>query len=181
MFVLEDSSSVHLGPQLRELTYAYRIKTAPDGRPFCLGPALTRPSSVAAVLGRLLGHEAIEVCGVLCLTTRRRVICWHEVSRGSLDTTAVHPREIFKAAIVANAAAIVLGHNHPSGDPEPSFADLAVTARLVAAGGLLGVSVLDHIILGHSTYVSLRASRLAVFASKARRNRRLSAVCTLRG
>jgi DNA repair protein RadC len=93
----------------------------------------------------------------VCLTTKGHVISWHEVSRGSLDRAVVHPREVFKPAITANAAAIALGHNHPSGDPEPSADDLALSRRLADAGALLGVDVLAHVIVGAASYVTLRA------------------------
>jgi DNA repair protein RadC len=81
---------------------------------------------------------------------------YHEVSRGTLDTTLVHPREVFKAAILANASAIVVAHVHPSGDPTPSGDDLHLTRQLTAAGTLLGIEVLDHIIVGDGRHVSFR-------------------------
>ena len=90
----------------------------------------------------------MEVGYVLCLTTKMDLIGYHEVSRGTLDSASAHPREVFKAAILANAAAILCGHNHPSGDPEPSREDRVLTQRLVEAGKLLGIDVLDHIVLG---------------------------------
>jgi DNA repair protein RadC len=93
---------------------------------------------------------------ILCLTTKHRVIAYHEVSRGTLDATLVHPREVFKVALLANAAAIILTHNHPSGDPSPSPDDVQLTRRLVEAGVLLGVEVLDHIIVGDGRYYSFQ-------------------------
>ena len=87
-----------------------------------------------------------------------RVIAYHEVSRGTLDATLVHPREVFKAALLANAAAIVLCHDHPSGEPTPSPDDLQLTRRLVEAGTLLGVDVLDHVIVGDGRYYSFKES-----------------------
>ena len=86
---------------------------------------------------------------MLCLTTKHRPLAWHELSRGTLDATLVHPREVFKVAFLANAAAILIAHNHPSGDPEPSGDDLSITRRLSEAGKLLGVELLDHLIIGH--------------------------------
>ena len=98
---------------------------------------------------------------MLCLSTKHRVIAYHEVSRGTLDSTLVHPREVFKAALLANAAAIVVSHNHPSGDPSPTMDDLEVTTRLVAAGEILGIVVLDHIVVGDGRYFSFKeAGRL---------------------
>lgn len=93
---------------------------------------------------------------MLCLSTKHRVIAYHEVSRGTLDSTLVHPREVFKAALLANAAAIVVSHNHPSGDPSPTIDDLEVTTRLVAAGEVLGIAVLDHIVIGDGRYFSFK-------------------------
>jgi len=92
----------------------------------------------------------------LCVTTKHRVIAYHEVSRGTLDSTLVHPREVFKAAILANAAAIIVCHNHPSGAPSPSPDDVELTRRLVATGNLLGIDVLDHIVVGDGRYYSLK-------------------------
>ena len=92
---------------------------------------------------------------VLLLNTRRRIRGHHFVSHGTLDTILVHAREVFRLAIVANAAAIVLMHNHPSGDPTPSEADIKVTRDLIRAGQLLKMEVLDHVIMG-SRQVSLR-------------------------
>jgi DNA repair protein RadC len=98
---------------------------------------------------------------MLCLSTKHRVIAYHEVSRGTLDSTLVHPREVFKAALLANAAAIVVSHNHPSGDPSPTMDDLEVTTRLAAAGEVLGIAVLDHIVIGDGRYFSFKeAGRL---------------------
>lgn len=90
----------------------------------------------------------VESFIVVLLNTRRRIIGWHVVATGTLDTLLVHPREVFKAAIIANAAAIVIAHNHPSGDPSPSEADIKVTRDFIKAGQLLKIEVLDHVILG---------------------------------
>jgi DNA repair protein RadC len=84
------------------------------------------------------------------------VIAYHEVSRGTLDSTLVHPREVFKAALLSNSAAIVVCHNHPSGDPTPTTDDIDVTRRLVATGELLGIPVLDHIVVGEDRYYSFK-------------------------
>ena len=78
------------------------------------------------------------------------------MSRGTLDSTLVHPREVFKAAILANAAAVVLAHVHPSGDPTPSRDDVELTRRLSSAGALLGIEILDHIVVGHGCYTSFK-------------------------
>lgn len=94
---------------------------------------------------------------VLFLNTRRRVKGHQLVSIGTLDTILVHPREVFRVAIIAGGvSAIVLMHNHPSGDPEPSAADIKVTLDLMRAGQLLKIEVIDHVIVGNQRYVSLR-------------------------
>lgn len=93
---------------------------------------------------------------VLMLNTRRRVRGHHLVSIGLLDTLLVHPREVFRAAIIAGAAAVVLMHNHPSGDPTPSEADIKVTRDMIRAGQLIRIEVLDHVIIGLGRHQSLR-------------------------
>ena len=94
---------------------------------------------------------------VLLLNTRRRIKGHQLVTSGTLDTTIVHPREVFRAAVVSSASAVILMHNHPSGDPTPSDADMKVTRELVRAGQVLNISVLDHVIMGASTQISLNA------------------------
>lgn len=126
------------------------------------GPVNIRdPGSVASIVFPLLERELCEVGLVLCLTTKMGLIGYHEVSRGCLNATTMHPREIFKAAVLSNAAAIILCHNHPSGDPAPSPEDIALTARVRNAGQLIGIDVLDHIIIGHDgRFVSVRQQGL---------------------
>lgn len=92
----------------------------------------------------------------LMLNTRRRIKGHYLVSIGTMDTILVHPREVFRLAIMASASALVLGHNHPSGDPQPSEADIKVTRDLIRAGQLLKIEVLDHIIVGNPRHTSLR-------------------------
>jgi DNA repair protein RadC len=125
-------------------------------------PVLDSPENVVALLrGQNLVRD-VETLQVLLLNTRRRLIRVEEISDGTLDTLLVHARDVFRAAIAANAAALVLAHNHPSGDPTPSEADIKVTRDLIRAGQLLKIEVLDHIILGRRTaerprdHVSLR-------------------------
>lgn len=94
-----------------------------------------------------------DVESIYCfhLNARRRVISMNLISQGTLDTLLVHPREVFRTAIVANAAAIILAHNHPSGDPGPSEADIKVTRDLIRAGQLLKIELLDHLVIGKAT------------------------------
>jgi DNA repair protein RadC len=142
--------------RLRELTIRYAVKKDHEGRPVVIGRTMSTPRESAVALMPLLQHEPSEVFAILCLSTKHRVIAYHEVSRGTLDATLVHPREVFKAAILANAAALVVAHVHPSGDPTPSQDDIELTKRLAAAGTLLGIEVLDHIIVGDERYVSFK-------------------------
>jgi DNA repair protein RadC len=88
--------------------------------------------------------------------TRRRILGHHLVSNGTLDTTLVHPREVFRAAVIIASAALILAHNHPSGDPTPSEADIKVTRDLIRAGQLIKIEVLDHVIIGKPTPERIR-------------------------
>lgn len=120
-------------------------------------PQLRVPAEAAPLLAQYIGETDREVFAVALLTIRHRVLGLHTVSVGCLTSSLVHPREVFKPAILAGAAALLLAHNHPSGDPEPSAEDIALTRRLVSAGQLLGIEVLDHLILGEAgRFVSLR-------------------------
>ena len=100
--------------------------------------------------------EAQEVFGVLILNTKNKIVAVHEISRGTLNSSLVCPREVFKPAVLHNAAAIICFHNHPSGDPEPSKADIKTTKRLIEAGEIMGIEIFDHIIVGDDGYVSLK-------------------------
>lgn len=125
-------------------------------------PVLDNPEAIADLLREQNRLKEVETFQILLLNTRRRLIRVEQVSQGLLDTILVHPREVFRAAIAARAAAVVLVHNHPSGDPTPSDADIKVTRDLIRAGQLLKIEVLDHVILGRATmdrakdYSSLR-------------------------
>jgi DNA repair protein RadC len=132
-------------------------------------PQLSTPRELAAYLLAQYGTTDVEQFGIVMLDTKNRIIRVRIVSSGSLDSTVVHPREVFREAASAAAAAIVLFHNHPSGDPTPSPDDLHLTAETVAAGRLLDVPVLDHLIVGHDAYVSLRDRGVAFDAPGGRR------------
>ena len=105
----------------------------------------------SAVLTQYLDGVDREHFVVLLLDQKSKIIGIHTVSIGSLTGSIVHPREVFKAAMLSNAASIICGHNHPSGDPAPSYADKEMTIRLVTAGKLLDMPVVDHIIIGDGT------------------------------
>jgi DNA repair protein RadC len=112
--------------------------------------------SAAEFLLPQYGNRPVEQFGVLLLDTKRRVIRTLVLSVGTLDASIVHPREVFGAAAAAGAAALVLFHNHPSGDPKPSPDDVELTRRLAAAGVLMGIDVIDHVILADVRYFSFK-------------------------
>ena len=122
-------------------------------------PRLVSPKAVAEYLLPQYGNRPVEQFGILLFDTKHRVIRAVVLSVGTLDASIVHPREVFREAAAAGAAALVLFHNHPSGDPEPSDDDRILTERLVAAGVLMGIDVLDHVILADTTYFSFREQR----------------------
>ncbi len=125
-------------------------------RPAPRGMRLGSPREVAAYLLPEHGTHPVERFGIISLSTKHHLLRTVLISIGILDASLVHPREVFRTAAMHRAAAIVLFHNHPSGDPTPSADDVALTARLVEAGTLMGIEVLDHMILAGSRYCSLK-------------------------
>ena len=122
---------------------------------------ISDPYAAAQILRAHLDNADREHCVALLLDTRNQVIGIHTVSIGTLNSSLVHPREVFKAAILASAASIILGHNHPSGDPTPSNEDRLLTTRMQEAGKLLGITVLDHVVIGdESRYISMTQAHL---------------------
>ena len=125
-------------------------------------PMLDSPERVADYLRESVRLLSVETFQAVLLNARRRLIRVEQLSQGTLDTILVHPREVFRPAIAANASALIIVHNHPSGDPTPSESDIKVTRDLIRAGQLLKIDVLDHVILGRATeqrprdYASLR-------------------------
>lgn len=114
-------------------------------------PKVTRSVDLIPILRSFLEGTDREHFIVVLLDVKNRIIGLNEVSVGSLSMSIVHPREVFKPAILSNAAGIVLAHNHPSGDPAPSQEDKAVTIRMREVGEVMGIRVLDHIVLGDGT------------------------------
>ena len=116
------------------------------------------PQDIVNILRHVvrLHEEANERFGIVNLNTKNAVSGIHIISSGTLDATLVHPREVFKAAMLNNSSSIILFHNHPSGDPTPSGEDISMTKRLREAGQILGVEVLDHIIIGDGRFASLK-------------------------
>ena len=125
-----------------------RVQLKKEGTLYDILPKIETPEMAAAVFRDLLSDVDREVMAMLTLTTRNKPINLSVISVGSLTATPVHPREVFKTAILSNAMSIIVAHNHPSGNVEPSEEDLIVTERLQEAGKLLGIEVIDQIIIG---------------------------------
>jgi DNA repair protein RadC len=139
----------------------YQVKLVRDGSQMAERKKVDSPATAANVLHQYLEGADREHFVVLLLDTQNQIIGIHTVTVGTLDASLVHPREIFKPAILANAASVLLAHNHPSGDPTPSAEDRSVTRQMVAAGGVIGIEVLDHVIVGDtSRYTSFRETGL---------------------
>ncbi len=119
------------------------------------GRARFTSSREVFALFNFLKYETKEHFLALHLDSKNRILCLDKVSSGSLNASIVHPREVFKSALLSSAAGIIFVHNHPSGNPDPSSEDLELTTRLKKAGDLLGLRVLDHIIIGEDRYYSL--------------------------
>lgn len=118
-------------------------------------PRLRTPREISGYLFPVLSALRREVFHVLCFNPRNVLLADVRVAEGTMNTCPVDPREVYAAALSTRASAIVLAHNHPSGDPEPSAQDLQLTLQLVEAGRLLGIKVLDHLVMGDGAYVSL--------------------------
>ena len=122
---------------------------------------ISSPKDSANILKDFIGENDREALAVLTLDTKNKITSITIASVGSLNSSIVHPREIFKTAILANAASIIIGHNHPSGDASPSKEDISITLRLKECGKILGIELLDHIIIGDdNNYISLKEKGL---------------------
>jgi DNA repair protein RadC len=132
-------------------------------------PLLETPDQVANLLREEYRQVTVETFKIILLNRRNRLIRIENVSQGTVDSILIHPREVFRHAIAANATGVILAHNHPSGDPTPSSADLTATSDIVRAGQVLKIDVLDHVIIGIRTegrgkdYFSIRQSGLVAF------------------
>ncbi|OGN86980.1 MAG: hypothetical protein A2158_02270 [Chloroflexi bacterium RBG_13_46_14] len=136
---------------------ANRLKDSPESDK---KPVVKTPEDVVNLIQNKLKGKKKEHFLVLCLDTRGKLIKTSEVSVGSLDSSIVHPREVFKEALTASAASVIFVHNHPSGEPEPSEDDIKLTRRLADAGDILGIEVLDHVITGDNNFKSLKREGL---------------------
>ena len=140
----------------------YTLKMVKEDSVLYEVPVIKSPAEVYQAAKQLLAlHEEPEehFC-ILCLNTKNKIVGVHTISIGSLNASIVHPREVFKAAMLNNASEIICLHNHPSGDPEPSREDIETTRRLVEAGEIMGIRVLDHVIIGEQRYLSMKEKGL---------------------
>lgn len=123
-------------------------------------PVIANWHALIDYLSTDMAHLTVERVRVLYLDTKNRLVQDHHVGDGSIDEASIHPREVIRRGLDLGAAALILVHNHPSGNPEPSRADIAVTLKIAEAGRLLGIAVHDHVIIGQGRYVSLKAKGL---------------------
>jgi DNA repair protein RadC len=123
-------------------------------------PVVKTPEDVVNLVRSRLKGKKKEYFLAILLDTRSQLIKIAEISIGSLDSSIVHPREVFKEAISASAASVIFAHNHPSGDPEASEDDINLTKRLAKTGEIVGIDVLDHVIIGDKKYISLKREEL---------------------
>jgi DNA repair protein RadC len=121
---------------------------------------ISAPKEVADIFIPLLKDELKERFIVVCLNSANKIIKYEVISIGNLNSSVVHPREVFKAAIEYNSASIILIHNHPSGNPDPSDEDISITKKIVEAGTILSIPVFDHIIIAGNNFTSFVERRL---------------------
>ncbi|OCT14932.1 hypothetical protein A8709_12425 [Paenibacillus pectinilyticus] len=140
---LQIQAGIELGRRLAKSTYEERV-------------TIRSPKDIADLMSEELRYLQKEHFVCLFLNTKNHVIAQETLSMGSLNASIVHPREVFRAAIKRSSASIICVHNHPSGDPTPSPEDISLTGRLVEAGAIIGIEVLDHVIIGDQRFISLK-------------------------
>ena len=134
----------------------YRVALVREGCSRTVVKHIHDPEDVHNIITAEYADAVVETAMMLALDTKNKVIGIFEISRGSLNASIIHPRDVFQRAILVNAASVILVHNHPSGDPAPSPEDVALTKKLVEAGRIMDITVLDHVICGERKYASLR-------------------------
>ena len=134
----------------------YRVALVREGCSHSNMKHIHDPEDVHKIIAAEYADAVVETAMMLALGTKNKVIGVFTISTGSLNASIIHPRDIFQRAILVNAAAVILVHNHPSGDPTPSPEDIALTKRLVEAGRVMDITVLDHVIVGEERFVSLK-------------------------
>ena len=160
---VEELSKIRgIGPaKATQLRAAFELSKRLEGYPDTdRKVVIKKPEDVLSQVKSRLKGKKKEHFLILLLDTRNQLIGVTTVSIGSLDSSIVHPREVFKEATTASAASVILVHNHPSGDPQPSKEDIELTKRLAKAGEIMGIDVVDHIIVCGENYLSLKAGSL---------------------
>ncbi|HMM69041.1 RadC family protein [Gudongella oleilytica] len=140
-------AAIELGRRIKRIGYYDKVR-------------VTSPEIVAEVLMDEMSSLYKEHFRTVILDTKNQIICIENISIGTLNASIVHPRDVFKAAIKNNGNSVILVHNHPSGDTTPSVEDINITKRLVEGGNLMGIKVLDHLIVGNGTYLSMKEKNL---------------------
>lgn len=138
------------------ITEIVRVKQVVMERPVAYAEGMTSTERAGRLGMNEIGDEAQEVVLILILNTKNQINAIHRVFTGSLNTSVAHPREIFRSAILNNGARIILYHNHPSSDLTPSEADLSFTRRMMEAGDVLGIELLDHFIVSETNWLSFK-------------------------
>jgi DNA repair protein RadC len=138
------------------ITEIVRVKQVVMERPVAYAEGMTSTERAGRLGMNEIGDEAQEVVLILILNTKNQINAIHRVFTGSLNTSVAHPREIFRSAILNNGARIILYHNHPSSDLTPSEADLNFTRRMMEAGNVLGIELLDHFIVSETKWLSFK-------------------------
>lgn len=137
------------------------VKLVKESSLFYAKRRISSPDDALTLLREFMEDADREQFLIMCLNTKNEPTAIHTVSIGTLNSSYAHPREVFKAAILANSACIILAHNHPSGDPTPSRDDMELTGRLKDAGKIIGIEVLDHMVIGENgSFVSFKAKGL---------------------
>ena len=136
----------------------WKVQLVRDGKAKTALRTITNSADAAAIVIPKLAGADREHCLTVLLDTRNHVIGINTVSIGTVSASLVHPREVFKPAMLANASSLILAHNHPSGELEPSQQDVELTTRLLEAGRLVGIELVDHLIICEQAHFSLRAS-----------------------
>lgn len=138
----------------------YRVSLVREGSSMAECKAIRSPEDVFAVMTAEYENAVVETAQMLALDTKNKIIGVFEISTGSLNASIIHPRDVFQRAILSNAASVILVHNHPSGDPTPSPEDMELTRRLVDAGKMMDIAVLDHVVIGDGAFMSLKEQGL---------------------
>ena len=134
----------------------YRVTLVREGSSNTDKKTVHSPEDVHAIIAAEYADAVVETAMMLALDTKNKIIGVFTISTGSLNASIIHPRDVFQRALLVNAASVILVHNHPSGDPTPSPEDVKLTKKLVEAGRVMDITVLDHVICGEGKYVSLR-------------------------